>query len=149
VLPRSDDYDAVEYVGLDEPEARKLVEVYNAEGVADRLEQLLARRAKKNEDIRKPEPTPSCRSRALKDPSTRKKVHAQPGAVHEADLPAAVPGQPRRLVHSAVALRLPDAASRRHGRPAPPLQPSLSQPIRNRAHSRFFQNFVSMLFVLC
>lgn len=52
-LPKADDYDSIEYVGLAEVEAQKLIEFYNSQGATDRLEQLLARRAKKNEEISK------------------------------------------------------------------------------------------------
>lgn len=50
-LPKPGEFDSIEYAELDEEESRKLIAIYNSQGAEDRLDRLLLRRAKKNEDI--------------------------------------------------------------------------------------------------
>lgn len=50
-LPKPGEFDSIEYAELDEEESRKLIALYNSQGTEDRLDRLLLRRAKKNEDI--------------------------------------------------------------------------------------------------
>lgn len=52
-LPKPGEFDSIEYAELDEEESHKLTAIYNAQGTEDRLDRLLLRRAKKNEDISK------------------------------------------------------------------------------------------------
>jgi hypothetical protein len=50
-LPKPGEFDSIEFTELDEEESRKLIALYNSQGAEDRLDRLLLRRAKKNEDI--------------------------------------------------------------------------------------------------
>ncbi len=49
-MPSNTDFESVEYVELDEIEAAKLVEQYNKQAEADRLQLLVENRMKKNEE---------------------------------------------------------------------------------------------------
>lgn len=49
-LPNATDFDSIEYIEIKENEAFNLVELYNSQASTDRVELLLAKRAKKNEE---------------------------------------------------------------------------------------------------
>lgn len=94
-MPKPDDYDSVEYVGLKEEEARQLVDVYNSQGAIERLDRLLTRRAKRNEEISMPtiEKTNKQKQLNTKYKSInekilkRKKILIKPIYVHASHIP--------------------------------------------------------------
>ena len=47
---KTDQVDSIEYVDLDETESAKLLEVYNKEGIAERLSTIHSKRVKRNDE---------------------------------------------------------------------------------------------------
>ena len=50
---KTDDIESIDYVDLNEEEAAKVVEIYNKEGIADRLDAIKEKRVKKSAEIAK------------------------------------------------------------------------------------------------
>ena len=49
-LPKTGEFDSIEYVELGEREATELIETYNKQAVGERLQLLIENRMKKNEE---------------------------------------------------------------------------------------------------